>query len=86
LQKVDRRVKQAGLKFLFEIDVTILGFGALDVRGQIDERDNVDCELAQDGADDVRVEDVVLGAFFGECLYWLIFVHALAFGDLKIHK
>ena len=26
----------------------------------------MDCELAEDGGDDVEVEDVVLGALFGE--------------------
>jgi len=31
------------------------------------ESDDVDCELAEDGTDDVGVEDVGLRAFFGEC-------------------
>ena len=32
----------------------------------VDQGDEVDSELAKDGADDVDVEDVVLGAFFRE--------------------
>ena len=39
---------------------------ALDVGGDVDEGDDMDCELPQDRPDDVRVEDVRLGAFFGE--------------------
>ena len=37
---------------------------AVDVVGEIDEGDDMDGELAEDGADDVRVEDVRLGALF----------------------
>ena len=39
---------------------------AVDIVGEIDEGDDMDGELAEDGADDVRVEDVRLGALFGE--------------------
>lgn len=38
----------------------------MDVVGEVDEGDDVDGKLAQDGADDVRIEDVGLRAFFGE--------------------
>lgn len=37
-----------------------------DVAGNVDEGDDVNGELTKDGADDVRVEDVGLGALFGE--------------------
>lgn len=39
--------------------------------GEVDESDDVDGELAEDGADDVGVEDVGLWAFFGQPLYGL---------------
>jgi hypothetical protein len=31
----------------------------------VDESDDMDCELAKDGTDDVDVEDIVLRALFG---------------------
>ena len=39
---------------------------AVDVGGEIDECDDMDGELAEDGANDVKVEDIRLGALFGE--------------------
>lgn len=41
---------------------------ALNIIGEVDEGDDVDGELAENGANYVRVEDVGLGPFFGETL------------------
>lgn len=38
----------------------------MDVVGDVDERGDVDSELAEDGRDDVPVPDVVLRSLFGE--------------------
>lgn len=73
LQKVDGAVEKRRLEFAFEVDVLFARLDGLDVVGQVDERDDVDGELAEDGADDVGVEDVGLGTFFGETfdgLWW----------------
>lgn len=37
-----------------------------DIAGDVNEGNDVDGELAKNGADDVRVEDVGLGALFRE--------------------
>lgn len=66
LEQVDGTVEEGGFKFAFEVDLFGSRFDGLDVIGEIDEGDDVDGELAEDGADDVRVEDVGLGAFFGK--------------------
>ena len=68
LEKVNGRVQERGLEFLFQVDVFLFGIGALNVLGDVDERDDVDSELTENRADDVKVEDVVLGSFFGELL------------------
>lgn len=66
LEKVNGAVEEGGLEFAFEVDVRGARFSAMDVVGEVDQSDNVDGELSEDGADDVRVEDVGLGSFFGE--------------------
>jgi hypothetical protein len=71
LQEVDCRVEQRRLKVLLQIRVGVLGFNALDVLADVDEGDDVDGELSEYGADDVRVENVVLGTFFRKCLHRL---------------
>lgn len=66
LEEVDGRVEEGGLEFLLEVRVGHFGFRALDILRDVDERGDVDGELAEDRADDVDVEDVVLGALFAE--------------------
>ena len=66
LEKVDGAVEERGLEFAFEVDVGVAGFDAGDVASDVDQGDDVDGELAEDGAHDVEVEDFGLGAFFGE--------------------
>jgi hypothetical protein len=65
LEEIDGRVEQAGLKFALEVDVWVAGLGALDELGNINQGDDVNGELAKDGANDVDVEDFGLGTFFG---------------------
>jgi len=72
LQEVDGAVEEGGLEFGFDVGIEheVLFFEWLDggdVARDVDKSDDVDCELAEDGTDDVRVEDVGLRAFFGEC-------------------
>ena len=64
LEKVNCAVQEGGFEFAFEVDVVFLGLGSLDVPRHIDESDNVNSKLAENGANDVWVEDVVLGSFF----------------------
>ena len=66
LEEVDCGVEKRGLEVLFQVRVGVLGFDALDVLGDVDEGDDVDGELTEDGANDVNVEDVVLGTLFRE--------------------
>jgi hypothetical protein len=66
LEQVDGGVEERGLEFFLEVGHGLLGLGALHVLADVDEGGNVDGELAEDGADDVGVEDVVLWALFGE--------------------
>ena len=73
LEEVDGAVEQGGFEVAFEVDVFGAGFGALYVAGEVDEGHNMDGELAEDGADDVGVEDVGLGSFFGEAFDGLFF-------------
>lgn len=68
LQEVDCGVQEGGLEVLFEIGVRVLGLDALHVLRYVDECDDVDCELAEDRADNVDVEDIVLGTLLGEGL------------------
>lgn len=42
------------------------GLDGRNMAGDVDERDDMDGELAEDGTDDVRVEDVGLRTLFGE--------------------
>jgi hypothetical protein len=64
LEKVNGGIEKIRLELLLEVNfVEIDGFETLDVLRDVDERSNVDGELAKDGADDVGVEDVMLGAF-----------------------
>ena len=66
MEEVDCGVEEGGLEFAFEVDGGGAGFDAVDVFGDVDQCYYVDGELAEDGADDVGVEDSWLGAFFGE--------------------
>jgi hypothetical protein len=68
LQEVDCGVQKGGLEVLLQVWVGVLGLDALHVLRDVDERDNVDSELTEDRADDVDVEDVVLGSLLGEGL------------------
>lgn len=65
LEQVDGAVEEGGFEIAFEINVVAARLVALNIVGDVDEGDDVDCELAKDGADDVGVENVGLGAFFG---------------------
>ena len=66
LQEVDGAVEEGGFEFAIEVNVVAARFVALHVVGEVDEGDDVDGELAENGANDVRVEDIGLGPFFGE--------------------
>ena len=66
LEEVDGAVEKGGFEFAFEVDVVATRFVALHIIGEVDEGDDVDGELAENGANDVRVEDIGLGSFFGE--------------------
>ena len=67
LKEIDGRVEKRGLKFTLEINVGLLGLGTLNVSGDVDQSDNMNGELSENGADDVRVEDVGLRSFLGKC-------------------
>jgi hypothetical protein len=66
LEEVDGRVEEGGLEFAFEVDGRGQRFrrDGVDVVGNVDEGGDVDGELAEDGADDVEIEDVGLRALF----------------------
>lgn len=66
MEQVDGGVEEGGLEFGFGVGIEAVVFGLflLDPLGDVDERDDVQGELAEDRADDVRIEDVGLGAFF----------------------
>ena len=66
LEEVDGAVEEGGFEFAFKVDVVVARFVALHVIGKVDEGDDVDGELAENGANDVRVEDIRLRPFFGE--------------------
>ena len=66
LEEIDGAVEEGRFELAFEVDVWVAGFDAVDVVGDVDEGDDVDGELAEDGADYVEVEDFGMGAFFGE--------------------
>jgi hypothetical protein len=66
LQEIDCGVEQAGFELGFEVDFGVgrgRGEGVDDI-GDVYERGDVDGELAEDGADDVGVEDIGLRALF----------------------
>ena len=83
LEKVDGAIEEGGLKFALEVDLLSSGFDTLDVVGKVDEGDDMNGELAEDGADYVRIEDVGLGAFFREAFYGLgdALVHIFVYGE-----
>jgi len=64
LQEVDGAVEEGRLEFTFEVDVLFTGLDLLDVIREVNEGDDVDGELAEDGANDVGVEDVGLWSLF----------------------
>lgn len=64
LQEVDGRVEQRRLELAFEVDFGLFRLGPLDVLRDVDQRRDVDCELPEDGADDVRVKNVGLRPLF----------------------
>lgn len=66
LEQINGAVEQGGFEFAFEVDLLGSGLDTLNVIGEVDEGDNVDGELAENGTDDVWIEDVGLGTFFGE--------------------
>ena len=66
LEEIDGAVEKGGFEFAFEVDVVAARFVALNIIGEVDEGDDVDGELAKNGADNVRVEDIGLWSFFGE--------------------
>jgi hypothetical protein len=67
LKKVDGGVEKRRFKLALEIDVGLLGLGTLNISGNVDQSDNVDGELSENGTDDVRVEDVGLRSLLGKC-------------------
>lgn len=64
MQEVDGAVEEGGLELAFEVDVLFAGLDLLDVIREVDEGDDVDGELAKNGANDVGVEDVGLRSLF----------------------
>ena len=68
LEEVDGAVKKGGLEVAFKVDVVAARFVALNIVGEVDEGDDMNPKLAENGANDVRVEDIGLGSFFGETL------------------
>ena len=68
LEEVDGAVEEGGVELALEIDFRAVFslFEAVDVVGDVDEGDDVDGELTEDGRDDVPVPDVVLRSGAGE--------------------
>ena len=66
LEQVDCAVEEGRFEFAFEVDLLGARLDTSDILGEIDERDDVDGKLAEDRPNDVRIEDVRLGAFFRE--------------------
>ncbi len=64
MQEVDGAVEEGGLELAFEVDVLFAGLDLLDVIREVDEGDDMDGELAEDGANDVGIEDVGLWSLF----------------------
>ena len=81
LEEVDGAVEEGGGEFAVEVGVFLQGrVVGLDVGGDENEGGDVDCELGEDGADDVGVEDVGLGAFFREAFHGLGGFHSVSHG------
>ena len=68
LEKVDGRVEQRRRELGLEVDALGARRDLVAEPGNVDERDHVHGELAENGADDVKVEDVGLGTLLGETL------------------
>lgn len=65
LEEIDCRVEQRGLELLLEVDFRALhGISALDVLRHIDKSGDMDSELAEDRANNVEVEDIMLRTLF----------------------
>ena len=72
LEEVDGAVKKRGFEFALKVYIVAAGFVALNVVGEVDQSDDVNCKLAEYGPDDVGVEDVGLRPFFGEAFDGLL--------------
>jgi hypothetical protein len=68
LEEVNGTVEERRFELGLEVDLGAIFFllELVDVVGDVDQSDDVDCELAEDGWDDVPVPDVVLWSLFGE--------------------
>lgn len=77
LEEVDCAIEKGRFEFAFEVDVGASGRDAVAETGDVDECPDVDCELAEDGAYDVPIEDVWLGPLFRETFYRLIILLAV---------
>ena len=68
LEEVDGAVEEGRFEFGFEVDLgaVFLRLKLVDVVGDVNQGDDVNGELAEDGWDDVPIPDVVLRSLFGE--------------------
>lgn len=66
MEEIDCAVEKRRFELTLEIDVVAARFHALNVASEVNEGDNMNGELAQDRADNVRIEDVGLRTFFRE--------------------
>ena len=66
LEQIDSAVEEGWFEFAFKIDLLGSRFNTLHVVGEVDEGNDVDGELAEDRANDVRIEDVGLWPFLRE--------------------
>lgn len=68
LKQVDSGIEERGFELRLGVGIEVLdgGFERGDVAGDVDQGDDVDGELAEDGEDDVGVKDVGVGALFAE--------------------
>ena len=69
LKEIDGAVEQRWLKLLFEIDLLAVfsWLELVDIIGDVDQGDNVDCELGKYRRDDVPIPDVVLRSLSRQC-------------------
>ena len=72
LEEVNGAIEKGRFKLAFKVDVVAARFVASNIVGEVDEGDDVDGELAENGANDVRVEDIGLRSFFGETFDGLV--------------